>query len=427
MTLRKARGIMRMNTRIVNGLLEQVELSPAAFSIFDVVDGVRNVETICDLAENAGIPRVETKKILEMLHSKGILVEKEGVYPEDEQIFSLYRRGGSRDFLRMDISPRIHLVQEDLCVQRITFLPSDKKGDIGDIGEITHLLQKILEHASKTPVIEFVEADTYLDSSQMVELVKTAVKELEHDMPYFIFELTQPTFNAEEMNQLTELRAPHTQCLTSMTVIGRVFGESALTVKGGYKLASEDEYISVALRADKATLEDVNFFRKFPQITLFFVADIDDITTETLPRFVYPILLKNARALNREGLRTVLQSNYLFFWEDDMYRVQRAMQKSYLPLTDCGAGKRKIAVTLDGNVYPCADAARKGVLLGNLTREPLDAILNGEKALTLRENIKNTFEKCGKECCLAYFCSGCIIEEKCNKKKEMLSLFLEKN
>lgn len=110
-----------------------------------------------------------------------------------------------------------------------------------------------------------------------------------------------------------------------------------------------------------------------------------------------------------------------------MYRIQRAMHKSYLPLRDCGAGKRKIAVTLDGNVYPCVDAVQNTFLLGNITKESLGTILNGEKALKIRESIQKTFKTCAKECCLAYFCSGCIIKEKCDKKKEMLSLFLEKN
>jgi radical SAM protein with 4Fe4S-binding SPASM domain len=283
-----------------------------------------------------------------------------------------------------------------------------------------------LEYTSKTVVIEFLEADTYLDSSQIVELVKTVAKEVEHDMPYFVFEITHNIFNDTEMKTLAELRAPDTQCVTSMTVIGRVFGESALFIKGGYKLASEDECISIALKADKATLEDVNFFKKFPQVALFFTVD-DDSTLETLPRFVYPIFLKDAASISSKGLCTILQSNYLLFWEDDMYRIQRAMQKSYLPLRDCGAGKRKIAVTLDGNVYPCVDAVQDTFLLGNITKESLDTILKGEKALKLRENIQKTFKTCAKECCLAYFCSGCIIREKCNKKKEILSLFLEKN
>ena len=420
MTMRKARGIQCIGTDVVNGLLERVQLTSEAHTIFNLVDGVQDAEKICSLAEDAGIPCTKTKEILEMLHEKGIIVEGEGSYPEDEQIFSLYRRGGVRDFLRMDVSPRIHLVQEDSCLQRITFLPSEGRIDITD------LLKRVLPSAAKTPVIEFLEADTYLDGSKMVEVVRTAVEELEDDLPYFIFELQRNILTEEDLTQLTQWKAPETQCLTSMTVIGRVFGENSLQVKGGFKLASEDEYISIVLRADRATLEDVNFFRKYPQVTLFFTADIDTFSPQKLPRFIFPIIMKNTYTATPEELLTVLESNYLFFQEDDMYRVHRAMQQSYLPLTDCGAGRRKIALTLDGNVYPCADAAGKGILLGNVMSEPLDAILEGEKALSLRKTIQQTFEICAQECCLAYFCSGCIIKERCVKKKGFLSLFLNK-
>lgn len=161
---------------------------------------------------------------------------------------------------------------------------------------------------------------------------------------------------------------------------------------------------------------------------LFLICEPGDAYIERLSRGSYYILLKNSEKIKGNEINTVLHSNRMFFLEDDMYRVQKAMERSYLPLTDCGAGKRKIAVTVDGTVYPCADAAaHRMYCLGNMRDQPLDTILKGEHLQNVRGKIRARFEKCAKECCLAYYCSGCLMEKRCGKKKEILSFFLQKS
>jgi radical SAM protein with 4Fe4S-binding SPASM domain len=421
-TLRKARGISviprESGIMVVNGRLEPVVITPAELEIFNLLDGKKDIKTICDTAQKKGITQEKTRHILELFCEKGIAVpKKDEFYPEDEQLFTQTWKGINMDYMSVDILPRIHVIQEDPYLGRITFVPSKKKGDIIPV------LKEVLKRASRTPIIEFMEADTYLDGDNLLELVRTTVDELEHDMPYFFFEFKKNILSENDIENLLDMvKAPQTQILGPWTRIARVFGEEALYLTENAKIDSYDDNICIALDVEGIT-EDVEMFRKFPGIYLGFVADSTDITR--LSEGPFPLFLKHSKG-DKKFLDTVLKSEAIFFMEDDVYRVQRAIQKYYLLFTDCGAGKRKVAVTLDGDVYPCADAAYKDMFrLGNVKEESINNILGGEAAQKVREKIKKNFEHCAETCCLAFFCGGCLISERCSIKKEMVSSYLE--
>ena len=421
--LRKARGVSTFRTEngvtLVNGRLEPLKLDFKSYYIYNLVDGIRNTEEICEIAKNKEIQEKMTMDILQMLWKAGMFLKKG---ESDEMIFSDTWRTHSRDYMKLDVLPRIHVVQEDSTFQQITLLPSEKKGDI------TSLLKKLLKYASRTPLIEFLGADTYLDSSTAVELVKTVVDELEHDMPYFFFELSKNIFSKKDIQTLKTLtKARITQGLSSRTLVSHVFGENALHVSRGFTLHCQDDNISIALRAGDTT-EELDQLRSIQGIHLFLVTGPDtEDTPELRSHAPYYTLVGHSETI-RHRFDTILQSSHLFFLEDDMYRVQRAMQKSYLPLTDCGAGKRKIAVTVDGSVYPCADAAKHTqYCIGNLRDDSVSTILKSDNLQKIREAVVENFEKCAKECCLAYFCSGCIMGERCSTKKAMVDFFLQKD
>jgi radical SAM protein with 4Fe4S-binding SPASM domain len=423
LVLRKVRGISviprESGAVVVTGRLEPVLVTPAELTVFSLLDGKRDSKTICDRAQEKGITQEETRHMLKLFREKGIAVaEKDGFYPEDEQLFTQSWKGINMDYMSVDILPRIHVIQEDPYLGRITIVPSIKSGDIKSI------LKEVLNYASRTPIIEFMEADIYLDSSTLLELVKTTVDELEHDMPYFFFEFKKNILTEKDIENLLDVvKAPQTQILGPWTRIARVFGEDALYLSENAKIDSYDDNICIALNVEEIT-EDVEIFSTFPGVYLGFVADGADVTR--LSTGPFPLFLKHSRG-HRDFLDTVLKSEAIFFMEDDVYRVQRAIQKYYLLFTDCGAGKRKIAVTLDGDVYPCTDAAYKKIYrLGNVEEESVDDIIRGEAAQRVREKIKKTFEDCAEKCCLAFFCGGCLISERCNMKKEMVSLYLER-
>jgi radical SAM protein with 4Fe4S-binding SPASM domain len=402
---------------LVNGQLEPVNLDSKSYYVFDLVDGIKNTKKICELAKKEEILQEKTINTLQILWKGGMILKKG---ESDEMIFSNTWGAYVRDYMKMDVLPRIHVIQKDATFQRITILPSDKKGDI------TLFLKKLLKYASRTPLIEFFGADTYLESSEAVELVKAVIDELEYDMPHFFFEFSKNMFSKEDIQTLKALtKARITQGLSSRTLVSHVFGENALHVSRGFTLHCQDNNISIALRAGDTTKE-LNKLRTVQGIHLFWVTTPGTgDTLKKLSNTPYYTLVEQSNPIGKNEFDTILQSNRLFFLEDDMYRVQRAMQKSYLPLTDCGAGKRKIAVTVDGNVYPCADAARHGMYcMGNLRDDSVSTVLKSDNLRKVRETIVENFEKCAEKCCLAYFCSGCIMKNRCSTKKEMLDFFL---
>lgn len=402
---------------LVNGQLEPVNLDSKSYYVFDLVDGIKNTKKICELAKKEEILQEKTINTLQILWKGGMILKKG---ESDEMIFSNTWGAYVRDYMKMDVLPRIHVIQKDATFQRITILPSDKKGDI------TLFLKKLLKYASRTPLIEFFGADTYLESSEAVELVKAVIDELEYDMPHFFFEFSKNMFSKEDIQTLKALtKARITQGLSSRTLVSHVFGENALHVSRGFTLHCQDNNISIALRAGDTTKE-LNKLRTVQGIHLFWVTTPGTgDTLKKLSNTPYYTLVEQSNPIGKNEFDTILHSNRLFFLEDDMYRVQRAMQKSYLPLTDCGAGKRKIAVTVDGNVYPCADAARHGMYcMGNLRDDSVSTVLKSDNLRKVRETIVENFEKCAEKCCLAYFCSGCIMKNRCSTKKEMLDFFL---
>ena len=419
---RKARSISTYRTdtgvSLVNGRLEPVKLDFKSYYIFELVDGIRNTEKICELAKKEKILQEKTMNTLQVLWKAGMILKKG---ESDEMIFSDTWGTYVRDYMKMDVLPRIHVIQKDATFQRITFLPSDKKGDI------TLFLKKLVEYASRTPLIEFFGSDTYLNGLKAVELVKTVTDELEYDMPHFFFEFSKNIFSKEDIQTLKDLtKARVTQGLSSRTLVSHVFGETALHVSRGFTLHCQDNNISLAVRAGDT--KELTKLRKLQGINLFLVLTPGTGTLKKLSNTPYYTLVEQSTPVEKDEYNTIVQSNRLFFLEDDMYRVQRAMQKSYLPFTDCGAGKRKIAVTVDGEVYPCADAARNGLYcMGNLTDDSVSTVLNSDNLQKVRETIVENFEKCAEKCCLAYFCSGCIMENRCSTKKEMLHFFLQKD
>ena len=418
---RKARGISTYRTDtgvfLVNGRLEPVKLDSKSYYIFELVDGIKNIKNICEIAKKEKIPQEKTINTLQVLWKAGMIFKKG---ESDEMVFSDTWGVYARDYMKMDVLPRIYVIQKDATFQRITLLPSDKKGDI------TLFLKKLLKYASRTPLIEFFGADTYLNGPEAIELVKTITDELEYDMPHFFFELSKNIFSKEDIQTLKNLtKARITQGLSSRTLVSHVFGETALQVSRGFTLHCQDNNVSIAVRADNT--KELNKLRTVQGIHLFRVTTPGTGTLKTLSNTPYYTLVEQSTLLEQE-CTTIVQSNRLFFLEDDMYRVQRAMQKSYLPFTDCGAGKRKIAVTADGNVYPCADAARHGLYcMGNLRDDSVRTVLNSDNCQKVRKTIVENFEKCAEKCCLAYFCSGCIMENRCSTKKEMLRFFLQKD
>lgn len=421
---RRARGISIVesgdHTVAVNGRLEPYIVDATAVEILHLIDGTRTVRTIIDLAEKSGIQREKTREVLKTFSRSGIIVrtKEDTFYPEDERIFTQMWKGFSIDPLSVDVLLRIHAMQDDPYLRRIIFLPSEKKENI------SFLLKKILKYACRTPIINFLEADKYLDSFEVLELIKTARNELEYDMPYFFFEFSKNIFHEKDIEQIVELvKIPPTQILGTWTKVARVFGEDTLHLGTGIKLDSYDDNVCIGFDIDVMTSEELDVFWEFPGISLIFIAkDVNRI--EELSGIPYTVLLDHSE-LEETALHTVLQSSNVFFMEDDVYRVQQAMQNHYIPSTDCGAGKRKIAVTLEGEVYPCDVAYDKEYCMGSLREESMEKILKGEKAQKIRDKIQENFKKCADECCLAFFCAGCLISERCNRKKEMLSFHLE--
>ena len=429
-TVRRARGTAVYQTdsgmSVVNGRLEQVSIDSAAASLLDLIDGVRDSDTIRNLAKKEGIPKEKTTEMLKMFLDNGIIVE-EGSCWGDERVFLSMWRGDESDYMKMSALARIHVVQEDSSLQRISILPPEDEST--KELDIVSVLTELMKYASKNPIIEILRADMYLESSQILEMVRASVNELEHDMPHFLFELTRNIFSEDDMNTLLTLtRYQHTQCLSSRTLASRIFGEAVLQVGKEFRLNSQDNNITIALRIDDKPPEGVEFFRKFP-VNVLLVAEMGrNVLNRILSISPYSLFLRTSGKWELEAVEEILQSSHIFFWEDDMYRVQRALQKGYLPFTHCGAGTRKIAVTMDGQVYPCADAAeQREHSLGNLREESVATLLEGRRTQNVRENIEKTFKNCAEKCPLAYFCSGCIIEERCDKKKEILSLFLQKS
>ena len=71
-------------------------------------------------------------------------------------------------------------------------------------------------------------------------------------------------------------------------------------------------------------------------------------------------------------------------------------------LTGCGAGNEYIAVTPDGDIYPCHQfVGREGYRLGSV----LDGTFNREIQATFANNTVLTKEKC-RECWARFYCSG---------------------
>jgi MoaA/NifB/PqqE/SkfB family radical SAM enzyme len=169
-------------------------------------------------------------------------------------------------------------------------------------------------------------------------------------------------------------------------------------------------------------MRDLTFFRKFPWVTVMLAPEKKFL--KNFPRFPPYICLKNSYNLNLQEIDTVLQSNHIVFWEDDMYRIQRAIQKCYLPLTDCGAGKRKIAITLDGNVYPCADAAYHQMhCLGNIQKEPLDTIL--KKPRRSEKLSKKILKNVQKSAVLLIFAVAASLRRDAPKRKRYSTMYLK--
>ena len=71
-------------------------------------------------------------------------------------------------------------------------------------------------------------------------------------------------------------------------------------------------------------------------------------------------------------------------------------------LTGCGAGNEYIAVTPDGDIYPCHQfVGREGYRMGSV----LDGTFNRELQATFANNTVLTKEKC-RECWARFYCSG---------------------
>ena len=319
---------------VINGRLEPVNLDAETFFVFSLVENGRDTKTICDLAKT--IPEKRTRKILESLLKEGIIVPETDFYPLDERIFSNTWKAYTPDYMMMDILPRIHVVQNDLYFQKISLLPAEN----GDV--CMDWFKDVVTYASRTPVIQ-VCAD--LDSSHLLDIVKTAVKILEPDKPHFLFWMDKNVFSEKDMETLRKLTKTRiTQCLSAKTLVSHVFGESTLRVGRTFVLGSQDNNVTIVFKGHENV--DLTFFRKFLWVTVMVAPDKELL--KNFPRFPPYVCLKNSYTLTLKEIDTALQSNNIFFWEDDMYRIQRAIQKCYLPLTDCGAGKRKIAITLDG-------------------------------------------------------------------------------
>ncbi len=71
-------------------------------------------------------------------------------------------------------------------------------------------------------------------------------------------------------------------------------------------------------------------------------------------------------------------------------------------LTGCGAGNEYVAVTPDGDIYPCHQfVGRDGYRMGSV----LDGTFNRDIQQRFQQNTVLTKEKC-RECWARFFCSG---------------------
>ena len=84
----------------------------------------------------------------------------------------------------------------------------------------------------------------------------------------------------------------------------------------------------------------------------------------------------------------------------------------------CGAGKTRIYISENGNVYPCIELADYRFLLGNILNESFEQIQERSSKLLAGQNVNNE-EQC-KECNIAYFCGGgCLARRLTNSTNKM--------
>jgi radical SAM protein with 4Fe4S-binding SPASM domain len=107
------------------------------------------------------------------------------------------------------------------------------------------------------------------------------------------------------------------------------------------------------------------------------------------------------------------------FYNCDLQRAFKSLKEMRPYAGTCSsAGTNKLAVDLNGNVFPCRGLVGR-IELGNVLQVSLGEIVSNEKHADFRGALTSKLKSCALECSLAYVCGGCPIVP-CEPAKLML-------
>lgn len=410
--------------RMVLPTLDSVDLSMEEYTLWNSVGKGKTVDEINSEMRKI-FPDMTQKEVNDML---GRLNETFLIHPvphsKGQKAFLPEERLFNRNDKIKSALLRKYLIQADTSLQYVYFLPTEK--ETFSLDSLIGLLDEILPFVSRSPVIFFFDAERYVDSSSFKKIVGFIKSKMVHDSPVLVFETSSVPDEGVLVDSLHLLEASRYECLEMVTLKKRFFGEGVISSKKHRGFTNDDNLVlllKTAAPEDTKRLEHLSQY--YPRIRYGLSFTISKKgQTEEVEEFSenasIPIFLRfEDFTLIPYFFSYFLNRFEISFSEDDMYRIKEAFLKNYLPLSNCGAGKRKILLTADGTVYPCLPAVKEGYSIGHI-EEGIENVIRGKVAEDLQNNISKRFEECRNKCSFAYFCGGCILENRCKLKLKIL-------
>lgn len=404
--------------------LDHVELTEEEYTFWNLIGNGKSVKKlnseIKSIFPDMGNEEIDVmiKKLNESFLIHPVPISKgEKAFPFEERLFDMHKKDKLMPL-------RKNVITKDETLQYLYFLPTE---ETFTFESLCSGLDELLPHVSRSPILIFFDAERYLDAHSFRELVKFIVSRMPYDRPVLIFEVSPKAIEENAvLDSLKFLEAPKYKCIDKATLIARVYGEKAISF-GRYRCPTDDDCLMLLLKLttphDIKAIEYLKpYYPKVRHGLSFKVSRKEQVKEleEFLEKTFLPIFLRFEECtLSPYFIFPFLNVSKIIPIDDDLFRMKEAFLKNYLPLSHCGAGRRKLLLAADGRVYPCPAAVDEGYSLGHI-EEGINNVLKGEITIALQHRISETFYECVHTCCLAYFCGGCILRRRCNPKLTIL-------
>jgi radical SAM protein with 4Fe4S-binding SPASM domain len=405
--------------------LNEVTLSETEYNMWKTVGEGKSIEELHreTKIDHSHMTKEDVTGILDRLASLSLVhpvasSPGEKAFPFEERLFD-------REEKNKVTLVRKNLIGKDTSLHYVYF--TLHSGSTFQKPSLYRSVEEILPQISRSAIIFFRNADMYLDSQDMIDVTKFIIERIPYDRPILVFESDPSIIEESMLLPLSDsVKSTHYQCADLATLMKRTYGEKAITI-GSIRCFTNDDNLFLLLKIDKSEdVKEISYLRKYFPTIRFGLSmkvrnknQIEDIET-ILKITKSPVFLQfENNSLIPDYFKYFLRYSKVLFMDDDLFRMKEALLKNYLPLLDCGAGRRKLTISGDGLVYPCPPAVKEGYVLGHID-DGINHILQGKKAQTLRKMISDKFNSCSQKCCLAYYCGGCFLESRCSYKIDIL-------